>query len=48
MMFTEQQLREEFAALDILHLEALRTELPASERHGGPAAVVRLLARRPS
>jgi SAM-dependent methyltransferase len=48
MMFTETQLRDEFAALDIVHLEALKTQLPASERHGGPAAVIRLLARRPS
>jgi SAM-dependent methyltransferase len=47
MMFTEDRLRDDFADLmDIAHLEALRTELPASERHGGPAAVIRLRARR--
>jgi hypothetical protein len=47
MMFTERRLREDFVGLDILHLEALKTELPASERHGGMAAVIRLLARKP-
>jgi cyclopropane fatty-acyl-phospholipid synthase-like methyltransferase len=47
MMFTEDRLRSDFAALDILQLEALKTELPASERHGGPAAVIRMLARKP-
>ncbi len=49
MMFTEDRLREDFGdLLDIEYLEALRTELPASERHGGPAAVIRLRARRKS
>lgn len=49
MMFTEARLRDDFAdLLDIAHLEALETELPASERHGGPAAVIRLRARRKS
>lgn len=47
MMFTKQRLRDDFAALEILQLEALKTDLPASERHGGPAAVIRLLARKP-
>jgi len=47
MMFTKQRLRDDFAGLlDIEHLEELKTELPASERHGGPAAVIRLRARR--
>ena len=47
MMFTEKRLRGDFAALDIRHLEALTTEIPANERHGGKAAVIRLLARQP-
>ena len=47
MMFTEDRLRDDLGdLLDIEHLEALKTELPASERHGGPAAVIRLRARR--
>jgi SAM-dependent methyltransferase len=47
MMFTEERLREDFAdLLDIEHLAALKTELPTSERHGGPAAVIRLRGRR--
>ena len=49
MMFSEDRLRNDFGEhLDIEHLEALKTELPASERHGGPAAVIRLRARRKS
>jgi len=49
MMFTEDRLRDDFAdLLDFEHLEAVATELPASERHGGPAAVIRLRARRKS
>jgi SAM-dependent methyltransferase len=47
MMFTEDRLRDDFAALEIEHLETLKTDLPASERHGGPAAVIRLRARKP-
>jgi len=47
MMFTVERLRDDFAALEILHLEALMTEMPPSERHSGPAAVIRLLARKP-
>jgi SAM-dependent methyltransferase len=47
MLFTEDKLRGDFEELlDIEHLEALKTDLPASERHGGPAAVIRLRARR--
>lgn len=49
MMFTEERLREDFdGLLDIEHLNVLKTELPASERHGGPAVVVRLRGRRTS
>ena len=47
MLFTKDKLRGDFEELlDIEHLEVLKTELPASERHGGPAAVIRLRARR--
>jgi SAM-dependent methyltransferase len=46
MMFTEERLRGDFAGLDIAHLEALEVELPASERHGGRAAILRLRARK--
>ncbi|MBO6784103.1 MAG: class I SAM-dependent methyltransferase [Alphaproteobacteria bacterium] len=47
MMFTEERMHEDFAGLlDIEHLEVLHTELPASERHGGPAIVLRLRGRR--
>jgi len=49
MMLTEERLRDDFEGLlDIEHLEAMKTELPASERHGGPAAVIRLRGRRKS
>lgn len=46
-MFTAAILADDFSGLDILHLEECEVELPAAERHGGPAAVVRLLARMP-
>lgn len=47
MMFTAAGLREDFGdMLDIEYLEETRTVLPASERHGGPAVVMRLRARR--
>jgi len=47
MMFTAASMTEDFAdLLDIEHLEELRTELPSSERHGGPAVVLRLRGRR--
>lgn len=49
MMFTEDRLRHDFEGLlTFEEIEALKTELPASERHGGPAAVIRLRARRSS
>lgn len=47
MMFTEAGLREDFEdMLDIEHLAQSQIELPASERHGGRAVVIRLRARR--
>ena len=49
MLFTKDKLRGDFEELlNIEHLEVLKTELPASERHGGRAAVIRLRARRKS
>ncbi|MBS27425.1 MAG: SAM-dependent methyltransferase [Alphaproteobacteria bacterium] len=49
MMCTEDRLRHDFEGLlEFEKIEALKTELPASERHGGPAAVIRLRARRRS
>lgn len=50
MMFTDERLREDFGELlDIEVLDVLKTELPASERHGGPAVVARLRGwRNPS
>jgi SAM-dependent methyltransferase len=47
MMFTTDGMRQNFTAMmDIEHLEEAKIELPASERHGGPAVVVRPRARR--
>lgn len=46
-MFTAATLADDFSGLEIVHLEECEVELPAAERHGGPAAVVRLLARMP-
>ena len=47
MMFTEAGLREDFAdMLDIEHLAEVKTVIPDSERHGGPAMVVQLRGRR--
>jgi cyclopropane fatty-acyl-phospholipid synthase-like methyltransferase len=46
-MFTEAGLREDFAdMLDIEHLREAKVALPTSERHSGPAVVMRLRARR--
>ena len=43
IMFTEDRLRGDFEdLLDIEVLDVLKSELPASERHGGPAVVARL------
>ncbi|MBM3558896.1 MAG: class I SAM-dependent methyltransferase [Alphaproteobacteria bacterium] len=43
-MFTAATLADDFSGLDILCNEECEVELPAAERHGGLAAVVRLLA----
>jgi len=47
MMFTADGLREDFGdMLDIEYLAETGTVLPSSERHGGPAVVIRLRARK--
>lgn len=47
MMFTDAILREDFdGLLDIEHLAEGNIEIPSSERHGGPAVVMRLRGRR--
>lgn len=47
MMFTADGLREDFGdMLDIEYLAEAKIELPSSERHGGPAVVMRLRGRR--
>ncbi|MED5373903.1 MAG: class I SAM-dependent methyltransferase [Myxococcota bacterium] len=46
-LFTEQMLREDFGALEILVLTAPTVELSEGPGHSGPAEVIRLIARRP-
>jgi len=46
MLFTEAQLREDFADTDIELLESLETHLAEGQYHQGTAAVVRLIAVR--
>ncbi len=47
MMFTGERMRADFGELvDIDYLETMRSEIPDSERHGGPAVVLRLRGRR--
>jgi len=47
MLFTAGMLRQDFAGADILFLEETRTELDEGRYHRGPAAVVRMLVRKP-
>ncbi len=46
MLMTEAEVREEFAGLDILKLEALETDLDEGPYHQGKAAVIRFLGRK--
>lgn len=48
MLFTEAMLQEDFADADIEMLESLETRLDEGKYHRGPAAVLRLIATRPS
>ena len=47
MLYTAGMLRADFAAGEVLELTETRTELAEGNYHSGPAAVVRLVARRP-
>jgi SAM-dependent methyltransferase len=47
MLYTADMLRIDFAGGEILGIEGLVTELAEGKYHRGPAAVVRLLLRRP-
>jgi hypothetical protein len=47
MLFTEAMLRSDFEGLEISSLEQKHTTLNEGPYHQGPAAVIRLLARKP-
>jgi 2-polyprenyl-3-methyl-5-hydroxy-6-metoxy-1,4-benzoquinol methylase len=47
MLYTADMLRIDFAGGEILHIEECITELAEGQYHRGPAAVVRLVLRRP-
>jgi 2-polyprenyl-3-methyl-5-hydroxy-6-metoxy-1,4-benzoquinol methylase len=47
MLFTADMLRNDFAGGEVLLLEETTTELVEGKYHRGPAAVVRLILRRP-
>ena len=47
MLYTADMLRIDFAGGEILQLEELVTDLAEGQYHRGPAAVVRLVLRRP-
>lgn len=47
MLYTADMLRIDFAGAEIVVLEETITELAEGQYHRGPAAVVRLVARRP-
>lgn len=46
LLYTRDDLREDFAALEILELEMLEAEIHEGRYHTGLASVVRLVARR--
>jgi cyclopropane fatty-acyl-phospholipid synthase-like methyltransferase len=46
-LYTEEQLRTEFASLQILELEAYEASLNEGARHVGPSALIGMVARRP-
>lgn len=48
MLYDADTLRADFAEADILELEEVETELDEGSFHHGPAATVRLVARRPA
>ena len=46
LLYTPDQLRDDFSALDILEFQALETDLDEGPFHQGRAAVVRILGRK--
>lgn len=47
MLFSEDELRDDFDALIIRTMESIETELREGEFHKGTAAVIRLVAKKP-
>ena len=47
MLYTAAMLRDDFAGAELVELTETRCELAEGKYHSGPAAVVRLVARRP-
>ena len=47
-LYTEAMLRENFAALDLLHLHAYDADIAEGSRHVGRSALIDLVARRPA
>ena len=47
MLYTAEMLRVDFAGGEILHLQECTADLAEGKYHRGPAAVVRMLLRRP-
>ncbi len=47
MLFEPSALRQDFASMEIIHLEEVDVALEEGNRHTGPSSIVRLLARRP-
>lgn len=48
MLYSADTLRQDFAAAEIVELHEVETELDEGPGHAGPAATVRLVARRPA
>jgi SAM-dependent methyltransferase len=46
-LYTEALLREEFAAFELLELQAYEAVLQEGKRHAGPSALIGMVARRP-
>ena len=46
-LYTEELLRDRFAALDIISLESYDAELREGTAHAGPSALIDLVARKP-
>lgn len=46
-LYTEALLREEFAAFELLELQAYEAALQEGKRHAGPSALIGMVARRP-